>query len=193
LLLIQKHKMSAIKFPSEYQYLLIISPTTIVTQKAMALKRDFAERFKFDAPLKSKPHISVLHRSIDEQQQDAFVAEIKRFLADVYAFRVKLSGITGFPPHTVYIKVLKEGLALKQFIAALKNSKFKESIKMHLTIARGLDQELYNRAVRHYAQIPFEDTFTVKSLILLKRKNEKETYKQIFEFELNEAPSLFGD
>lgn len=184
--------MSAIKFASEHQYLLIISPPTLVTQKVMGLKRDFAERFKVESPLKSKPHITVLARSLDEQHQDLFVNNVKQLLAGVYAFRVKLSGIKGFPPHTVYVNVLNEGLAYKQFLIAVKKGKFKEDIKPHMTIARGLTQDMYNAAIKHYAKVAFEDTFTVKSLILLKRKNEKEPYKQIYEFVLNEAPSLFG-
>jgi 2'-5' RNA ligase len=164
-----------------YQYLLIIKPHDRICRKVMELKGDFAMKFNTDKPTKSQPHISLKEFEIQEKDQDRLVSEIKQFASQSHPVKMKLTGIDGFPHHTLYIKIEKEGLALKHFLNNVKNF-FQHKFNPHVTIARQLDKEVYLKAVEHYSKVAFSDSFTVNSLVLLKRKNEKEFYKTLHEF-----------
>jgi 2'-5' RNA ligase len=64
----------------------------------------------------------------------------------------------------------------------------------HLSIARRLPEDVYNKAINAYAQKTFHESFMLDELVLLRRQHQFDTCKTIQVFRLRPAGhDLFSD
>ncbi|HEY3250270.1 MAG TPA: 2'-5' RNA ligase family protein [Ignavibacteria bacterium] len=199
--------MSLIKNNNEQQeYLVLISPTRQVREAVKKVKDLFAEKFKATHPLESVAHISVMNIIMDKNNENKLKEILKNFCKDQEVFNIFLSGYDGFRPHTIFIKVIEE-----KAITAL-HRRLKEAItprlnletwqigtysNPHMTVARNLTEDIYNKAIGEYRGRKFEQSFAADNLTLLWRKymsgNKSHKWEGKQEFKFGQAQeSLFG-
>ena len=89
-----------------------------------------------------------------------------------------LNNFSGFPPDTVYLRVLDEEPFQKMAASLKLIDGFIQSnncppmtmvTKPHLSFAGKLSHHVYEKAVSDYAQRCFHETFDVDRIVLLKR------------------------
>ncbi|HEU4634269.1 MAG TPA: 2'-5' RNA ligase family protein, partial [Flavisolibacter sp.] len=91
---------------------------------------------------------------------------------------VTLNNFSGFPPHTIYLRV-QNPQPFNQLANALKilDGFFQSNdcpplqlvTKPHLSIAGALSEYAYNQAIKEYSERSFHACFKVEKLFLLKR------------------------
>jgi len=174
-----------------YEYLLIANPDESVYNKVMTEKRDFYERYNEKVAIKTKPHITVANFLAVESMEDTFIRWIQRICSQQHSFNVSLNNYSGFPPHTIYLRVqnpqpfqqlVNKLSVLDEFI---KNNNWPPVMlvrKPHLTIARQLPEQVYSKAMLDYAHKDFHDSFMVTELVLLKRKNQFDRCEKVMVF-----------
>ncbi len=115
------------------------------------------------------------------------------------SFSVLLNNFGGFPPHTIYIRV-QQRQPFKQLAAALQSINhyirsndcppMRLITNPHLTIARRLPPDIFEKAMWEYSQKTFEASFMIDKLILLRRQHQFDTCKQISSFHLAPVDNL---
>lgn len=188
-------------FGNLYQYLLLVHPDEKVYQQVLDEKKLFFDRFKEKIAIKSKPHITVSKFLAKEAMEETIIRWMQRIIGSQNKFPVLLNNYSGFPPHTVYLRV-QDHQPFKQLAASLKvvdqyvrgNScpPMKLISYPHLSIARKLPATVYEKAIMEYAPKSFHASFEVNQLILLKRKHEFDCCKQISVFHLGTNKLLFN-
>ncbi len=178
-----------------YEYLLVAHPDEKVYHQVMEEKNLFFDLFKEKVAIKTKPHITVSKFLAKETMEETIIRWMQRIISTQNKFSVSLNNYSGFPPHTVYLRV-QDHQPFKQLATSLKVvdqyvrgndcPPMKLITHPHLSIARKLPATIYEKAIVEYAPKSFYASFEVKQLILLKRKHEFDTCKQISIFGLGE-------
>ncbi len=185
--------------PGLYEYLLVSHPDTSVNQKVMAEKEIFTADYQQKIAAKTKPHITVANFVAREAMEETIIRYTQRICSQQHSFEVALNNYSGFPPHTIYLRVqnpqpfkqlAKELKVVSNYVSSCSCPPVKLITNPHLSIARGLPETIYLKAMMDYSQKTFHETFMLNELILLRRSNQYDTYKIIHVFRLQ--PSHTG-
>lgn len=158
-------------------------PDPKLRARVKSLKEELKTNFGAAHALKSPAHITLqmpFRREINAEAE--IFASLKKTGLDQTPFTVHLSGFDSFPPRVIFIRI-REHECILQLHSALKISlkndmKFSErelthSIHPHMTIAtRDLSEKGFEMAWPLYKERPFEDSFRVNSLYLLKHNGK---------------------
>jgi 2'-5' RNA ligase len=126
---------------------------------------------------------------------------MRRIFSKQTRFWVTLNNYSGFPEHTVFARVqdhqpfkqLATSLnAIDQYIRSNGCPPVKFITYPHLSIARRLEQNVYEEAMFEYSQKTFYASFEVSELVLLKRKDQFDACRQVNVFKLPPSNSLFN-
>ncbi|NNV57720.1 2'-5' RNA ligase family protein [Limnovirga soli] len=176
-----------------YEYLLVVHPADEVHNQITQEKQLFYDVYKEKLAIKTKPHITVANFFAKEAMEDTLLRYMQRILHTQKSFMVTLNNFSGIPPHTVYARV-QDHEPFKELAAALKvitqyiqsNDCPPAQLISHpyLTIARRLQQQVYDKAIFEYSQKTFYANFPVKELVLLRRQHQYDAYKQVQVFRL---------
>jgi DNA polymerase-4 len=175
---------------SEFEYLLVLSPPSNVWNEVVKIKKDFSSQYCFPKAEKLKPHITLANFRIEEDREELIIDAINELCLNQPPFEVRLRNYNFFPYHTLYINVEKKSFII-DFVKTLKKklslpgSRARFSFNPHLTIARGLTQEIFLKAKQHYEGKEFEASFIINSIVLLKRKDQYDRCLTIKEFEFH--------
>jgi 2'-5' RNA ligase len=176
-----------------HEYLLLVHPVQDVYNQVMTEKQNFFDTYKEQVAIKTKPHITVADFLADEEMEETIIRYMRRVFSTQKNFNVTLNNYSGFPEHTVFTRV-QDHQPFKQLASSLKvidqylrsngcpPAKF--ITHPHLTIARRLKQNVYEKAMFEYSQKTFYASFDVTELILLKRKSQFDKCKQVNVFKL---------
>lgn len=181
-----------------YEYLLVVSPVGKVYEKLMEEKHWFSGNYNQPMAEKSRPHITVGNFTGADGLEDLIIRWMQRAVAEQKAFEVLLNNYSGFPGHTIFVRVQhKEPFReliqrLKPVSCGLKDfgvPAFKFSATPHMTIARSLPPDVYEKAMREYSSKEFTMKFEVQALTLLRRPqgNPYEPYSQAAMLRLQSA------
>ena len=180
--------------PQLYEYLLVIHPAKEVYEKVKEEKEKFSSDYKVSVAKKTLPHITVADFLAKEGMEDTIIKWMHRILSTQQSFDVMLNNFSGFPSHTVYARV-QDHQPFKQLVASLKvidqyvRSNGCPPVKLisypHLSIARRLQANVYEKAMFDYSRKTFHAIFTVDELILLKRQNQFDKCQQVNVFKLS--------
>ena len=180
-----------------YEYLLVVHPSADAYTQLMQEKQHFFETYKEKVAIKTLPHITVANFLAKEAMEDTIIRYMHRIFSMQKSFNVSLNNFSGFPPHTVYARV-QDHQPFRQLAAALAPvdhyvkgngcppAKF--ITHPHVTIARRLKADVYEKAMFEFSQRTFYASFTVTELILLKRRNQFDKCKQVNVFAVTPAP-----
>ena len=86
--------------------------------------------------------------------------------------------------HKPFKRLAKDLGVIDEYVQSNDCPKARISDKPHLTIARRLPAEVYEKAMMDYSQKIFHDFFPVRQLVLLRRDNEFGKYKTVNVFSL---------
>jgi 2'-5' RNA ligase len=185
-----------------YEYLLVANPDKDVHEKIMAEKQVFYEEYKETVSIQTKPHITVANFLADEVMEDTIIRWMQRIFTKQQSFTVTLNNYSGFPPHTIYLRVqnatpfqqlAKELKVVNSYISSCSCPPMKPISNPHISIAGKLPEEVYFRALTQYSHKSFHESFMVKELLLLKRKHQYDTCKTINVFALQLSDTELAD
>ncbi len=175
----------------QYEYLLVANPDENVLNKVMNEKQVFYDRYKEEVAVKSKPYITVADFLAMETMEATVIRWIERICSKQHSFNVALNNFSGFPPHTIYLRVQNPqpfkhlAMQLKVISDYIKDNNCpppKLIDRPHLTIARRLPEAVYSKAMFDYSQRDFHSSFMVNELVLLKRKHPFDSCEKVMVF-----------
>jgi 2'-5' RNA ligase len=172
---------SLANFQTDYdlwEYLLVAHPTKEINNKIVDEKTCFYNNYDYESAIKTKPYITIANFLVKEAMEETLNRWIQNVCLLQNSFTVSLNNYSGFPPHTIYLRI-QDAQPFKKLANALRildgfiQSNDCPPIKLvsrpHLTIARQLPQYIYEEAIKEYAQKTFHESFEVNRLFLLKR------------------------
>lgn len=184
-----------------WEYLLLANPDERVGEKIMLEKEHFSKKFGAEIATKTRPHITIANFLLKERMEDLLCRQVQNICSLQYSFDVALNNFSGFPPHTVFIRV-QNPTPFKQLAKSLKKlDEFFTSSDCppsqlvsnpHMTIARKLKEEVYNKAIIEYAQRDFSDAFVVNKLTLIKRDSEYKSWQHVTHLHLPAERNQFN-
>jgi hypothetical protein len=186
------------------EYLLVIYPGEDLRDKLMAEQQQFSTDYGLQmtgtksggsagpAPVGNKPHITVAVFQAGEVMEDTLIRWIQRICHGYRSFDLTLNNYSGFPPHTIYLRVqdphpfrqLMQLRAIDEFIRSSGCPPVNLVTRPFLSIAGGLTEQVYNKAMPEYSQKDFHDSFRVEELVLLKRTHPFDACKTVNIFRL---------
>jgi len=176
-----------------YEYMLVAHPDDLVQEKVMTEKRSFYAEYKNPAPVENSPHIMVSVFFAKEAMEDTLTRWIQRICRQQQSFTVTLNNYSGFPPHTIYLRIQNENpfqklttdlKALNHYISSCACPPMQFISKPYVNIAGKLPEDIYSRALKQYSHKTFHESFVVNELQLLKRKHEYDVCKSVNVFGL---------
>lgn len=176
-----------------YEYLLIAHPDKEVHEKIMAEKQAFYEEYKEKIAIKTQPHITLANFIANEAMEDTIIRWMRVIFSKQQSFNVTLNNYSGFPPHTIYLRVqnatpfqqlAKELKVVNTYVSSCSCPPMKLISNPHVSIARRLPEEVYFKALMRYAHKSFHESFVVNELVLLRRKHQYDACQTINVFGL---------
>lgn len=174
-----------------YEYLLVVDPDVSVRDKVAAEKQSFYDEFREKASIGAGAHIIVASFLAREEMEDTLIRWIQRICDQVNPFRVTLNNYSGFPPHTIYLRVqdpmpflhLNQQLkAVDDLVRSSSCPPVRLMAKPHLSLARRLPEPVYTKAMFCYSQKTFHETFMAQDLRLLRRAHQFDDCKMVNKF-----------
>ena len=125
--------------------------------------------------------------------EDTFLRWMQRIGGDQKSFSVTLNNYSGVPSHTIFLGI-QDPAPFKELATKLKtidqyiNGNNLPPVRFitnpHVTIARKLSGDTYEEAIKEYSEKPFNESFKVTELILLRRQHQYDPCKRVAVFSL---------
>ena len=180
--------------PEFYEYLLVVHPAKEIFEQLSEEKEKFSAAYNVSIAKKTLPHITVANFLAKEEMEDTIIKWMHKIMSTHKSFDVMLNNFSGFPSSkTVYARV-QDHEPFKQLAASLKV--IDQYIKSngfppariishpHMSIARSLQPNVYDKAMMDYSRKIFNASFIADELVLLKRQNQYDKCRQITVFKL---------
>jgi 2'-5' RNA ligase len=183
---------------ARYEYLLVAHPDATVYAQVMAEKQFFSAQFNTAITIKTKPHITVANFLAYENMEETIIRWMHRIISNKKSFTVTLDQYGAFRSHTIYLRVqdhqpfqqlARELKVVDQYVRSNSCPEMRIITNPHLTIARRLEESTYKQACALYAGKNFHASFEVKDLVLLKRRDQFDSCKQVNVFGLLPSPN----
>ncbi len=179
------------------EYLLVLNPHEELRERIGKVKQEFAEKYKAEQAVWSKPHLTLLRFRQLEMREARFLNFLKVRAMSQYPFKVELKDFGSFPSHSIYISVpTKEPIRelIKGIKAEQRLFKYDKEHKPHfidephLTIARKLQPWQYEQSWLEYSNKHFTGRFIADGMILLKKRDGDKGYHILKRFEFQNLP-----
>lgn len=179
------------------EYLLVVHPDQEVKEQVDVEKIYFLEEYREEIAVQTKPQITVANFLAREEMEPTLIRWIQRVCNNQPRFVTTLNNYSGFPPHTVYLRV-QDHKPYRELANRLKS--IEEYVQSngcpplhlvttpHITIARCQQGEVYERAIKEYSRRLFHASFSVDNLLLIKRRRG-ETFQHVTLFPLAAQPN----
>jgi 2'-5' RNA ligase len=184
-----------------WEYLLLANPDEAVNEKPIVEKKYFEDKYEAEIATKTLPHITIANFLAKEILEDRIGRLLQNICNQQYSFTVGLNNFSGFPTHAIFLRVqnpqpfkrLGDRLqTLDELLQVNECPPLQLSSKPHLVIARQLDEEIYNVAIKEYAAREFHEQFTVDKLVLLRRDSRYKKWQHVNYFYLPPERNLFN-
>lgn len=159
------------------EYLLVAFSSNEVSEKVKEEKESFARAYGNNSGLELRPHITVASYTAKERMEERLEKWIQNICNLQTSFSVELNNYSGFPPHTVYLRV-QDAEPFTRLVNALKMldgfmemndcPSIQPFIRPYMTVAGPLSASIYEAAIKDYATKSFHESFRVDRLSLLK-------------------------
>ena len=170
------------------EYLLVARPNQTLRDKIEHERQGFFHTYQQRAPLQDSPDIQIANFIATESMEETMIRWIQRICSQHKSFAVTLNNYSGFPSHTIYVRVQDHAPfrelsgqlgVIDEYLQSNGYPQAALKYRPQLPIATGLDNELYDRAMLDYSQKTFHETFIIEELVLLKRSNPFDGCKQV--------------
>jgi 2'-5' RNA ligase len=175
------------------EYLLVIYPNGDLQEKLQEEQQQFSAEYGLQMTVRNKPHITVAAFQAGEIMEDTLIRWVQRICSSYKCFELTLNNYSGFPPHTIYLRVqdphpfrqlMQQLRSIDEFIRSSGCPPANLITRPFLSIAGGLTEQLYNKAMPEYSRKTFHDSFRVDELVLLKRTHSFDACKTVNIFRL---------
>lgn len=183
--------------PKFFEYLLVIHPCREIFDQIKAEKENFSTAYNVSIARKTLPHITVANFLAKEDMEETLIRWMYKIISHYKSFDVMLNNFSGFPSSKTVFARIQNHEPFRQLAASLKklneyiNDNGFPSAKLinhpHITIARSLQQNVYEKAIMDYSRKTFNASFMVHELVLLKRQSQYDKCKQLSVFKLGAA------
>ena len=160
------------------EYLLVAFASKEVSEKVKEEKERFFQAFDPKLNLEARAHITIASYIAKERMEERLEKWIQNICNLQTSFSVTLNNYSGFPPHTIYLRIqesepfAKLGNALRMLDGFMEMNDC-PSIQLftrpYMTVAAQLPSSIYEVAIKEYARKSFHESFRVDRLSLLKR------------------------
>jgi|SRR5579859_992077 len=183
-------------FSRRAEYLLVIYPYGELQDKLLEEQQQFSTEYGLQLTVRNRPHITVAAFQAGEPMEDTLIRWIQRICNRYSSFDLTLNNYSGFPPHTIYLRVqdpqpfgelMRQLRAIDDFIRSNGCPPVNLISRPYLSIAGGLTEQVYNKAMPEYSRRTFHDSFHVEQLVLLKREHSFDACKTVNIFRLQPA------
>jgi 2'-5' RNA ligase len=182
-----------------FEYLLIAHPSQEVCNKVMEEKQNFYDQYHEKIAVNTLPHTTIASFLAKENMEETLVRWMQRNFSMHESFDVTLNNYSGFPPHTIYLRVqdaepfkrlTRKLKIINEYISSCSCPPARLISNPHLTIARNFPGEVYFKALTRYAHKSFHESFVVSELHLLRRRHQYDNCKTIYVFGLQAMNEL---
>jgi len=175
-----------------WEYLLVAMPNETITNKLLEVDRGWprsSRRLKGEY----KPYIKLAEFQARESMEETIIRWMQRVCNQMESFTVTLNNYGGFPPATIFVRIQDHqpfrSLAsrlqvIDDYIQSNSCPPAKFFSKPNLRIGEQPAEADYSRALFHYSQQDFHESFQVNELVLMKSRNVFEQLKQVNLFRL---------
>ena len=195
--------------PGYAEYLLVVYPDGDLQDRLLEEQEQFASDYFpgdyglghrpdkgqriADHPGRNKPHITLATFQAGEEAEDTLIRWIQRICQQRRSIDMALNNYSGIPPHTIYLRVqdpeplwelMQQLGAIDEYIQSSGWPPVRLHGRPYLSIAGGLTEQVYNKAMPDYSRKTFYGTFCVRELVLLKRKHSFDPCKTVNVFGL---------
>jgi 2'-5' RNA ligase len=175
------------------EYLLVIYPYGELHDKLLEEQQQFLFDYGLSMKARNRPHITVAAFQASEQMEETLIRWIQRICRRHESFPITLNNYSGFPPHTIYLRVqdpqpfrelMQQLRAIDDFIRSSGCPPVNLISRPYLSIAGGLTEQVYNKAMADYSRKSFHESFQVEELVLLKREHSFDACRTVNVFRL---------
>ena len=179
--------------PRRAEYLLVIYPYGELQDKLLEEQQQFSTDYGLQVTVRNRPHITVAAFQAGEPMEETLIRWIQRICKSYRSFDLTLNNFSGFPPHTIYLRVqdpqpfrelMQQLRAIDEFIRSSGCPPVNLINRPYLSIAGGLTEQVYNKAMPDYSRKTFHDSFHVDQLVLLRREHAFDACKTVNIFHL---------
>ncbi|HEY4336276.1 MAG TPA: 2'-5' RNA ligase family protein [Puia sp.] len=179
--------------PRRAEYLLVIYPYGELQDKLLEEQQQFSTDYGLQMMVRNRPHITLAAFQAGEFMEDTLIRWIQRICTRTSSFDLTLNNYSGFPPHTIYLRVqdhepfqelMRQMRSIDDFVRSNGCPPMNLINRPFLSIAGGLTEQVYNKAMPDYSRRTFHDSFHVQQLVLLKREHAFDACKTVNNFRL---------
>jgi hypothetical protein len=179
--------------PKRAEYLLVIYPYGELEDKLLEAQQQFSADYGLQMTVRNRPHITAAAFQAGEGMEETLIRWIERICNRYRSFDLTLNNFSGFPPHTIYLRVqdpapfrelMQQLRAIDDFIRSCGCPPVNLIGRPYLSIAGGLTEQIYNKAMPDYSRKDFHESFHVDKLVLLKREHAFDACKTVNIFRL---------
>ncbi|MBS1565800.1 MAG: 2'-5' RNA ligase family protein [Bacteroidetes bacterium] len=160
------------------EYALVVCPDAEVCKQMEIIEQQFYIEYGVKPAPERRPHIRVAGFQAQEVMEETLIRWIERICARQRSFSVTLNNYSGFPPHTIYLRVLdprpfvslgRELRAVDELIRSSWCPPAHLVSKPYLGVATRLPEQVYEQAMPQFARKTFHASFMANELLLLKK------------------------
>jgi len=177
----------------QVEYLLVIYPGEELNDLLLNEQEQFVNDYGMQVSIRNKPHITLASFQSVEHMENTMIRWIQRICSLQKSFQVTLNNYSGIPSHTIYLRIqdpspffplVQQLKAVDDFIRSPEGPPFNLVSRPYLSIAGGLTEQIYGRAMPDYSRKTFHESFQVRELILLKRDHSFDSCRTVNIFRL---------
>jgi len=171
--------------PDTNEYLLVAYPDKNVMEKINGERSLFNAAYKFKPRHALKPQILITSFFASEGMEPTMVRWLQKICSLEQGFTLTINNYSGFPNHTIFLRIpdaipvrdfVKQLSVMKDFIQPASSGFFR---RPHIAIASQLPEDIYEKALSDYSRKLFHESFQVKELVLLKRKDSFDNLRTV--------------
>jgi hypothetical protein len=175
------------------EYLLVIYPYGELEDRLLEQQQQFSHEYGLRVTVRNRPHVTIAAFQAGEPMEETLIRWMRRICNQFNSFELTLNNFSGIPPHTVCLRVqdpepLRELLRLLKAVDDFVRSSGCPPVNLinrpYLSIAGGLTEQVYNKAMPDYSRRTFYERFRVDELVLLKRAHAFDACKTVNIFRL---------
>jgi hypothetical protein len=176
--------------PADYEYLMVAYPDKSLMEKILAERALFSETYKIRLRPQLKPYVPVTHFHASEGIEPTLVRWLQKICGLEQGFNLTLNNYSGFPAHTIYYRIQDTDPLLRLLGQLGAMNDFIEPStgiyrnRPHVALAGNLPASIYEVALSDYSRRLFHESFQVKELVLLRRKDSYDTLRTVQVFGL---------
>jgi len=178
------------------EYLLVIYPYGDLRDRLLEEQQQFST--DYEVTVRNRPHITVAAFQAAEGMEDTLIRWIQRICHRYERFELTLNNYSGIPPHTIYLRVqdpqpfrrlMQQLRAIDHYVRSSGCPPVNLIDRPYLSIAGGLTEQVYNRAMPEYSRKTFHESLPVDELVLLKRNHHFDPCRTVNIFRLLPDPA----